>query len=78
MKTNIIKLVVALITASAVSAYAATSGIAGEGSGPLVWALIGFGTLVIMLQAVPSVIMLVAMVKGLLAPVEHPTALPKA
>lgn len=78
MKANIIKLVVALITASAVSAYAATSGIAGEESGPLVWALIGFTTLVIMLQAVPSVIMLVAMIKGLFAPADNSATLPKA
>lgn len=78
MKANICKLVVALITASAVSAYAATSGVAGDEAGPLVWSLIGFGTLVIMLQAVPAVIMLAAMLKGVFSAAEKPAALPKA
>lgn len=78
MKTNIIKLVVALISASAVSAYAATNGVGGEDAGLLVWALIGFAVLVVMLQAVPAMIMLGAMVKAVFAPADKPAALPKA
>jgi hypothetical protein len=77
MRANSIKLVVALITSSAVSAYAASAGVGGEGSGLLIWALIGFAVLVVMLQAVPAVIMLVAMMKGLFASADKPVAVPK-
>ena len=65
MKTKLIKLTAALTGAGASSAYAASSGVGGEGSGMLVWFLIWFGVMVIMLQAVPALIMFVSMVKGL-------------
>jgi hypothetical protein len=78
MKTNIIKLVVALLTSSSVSAYAASAGVGGEEAGLLIWALIGFAVLVVMLQAVPAMIMLVAMVKAVFAPAEKADAAPRA
>ena len=78
MKANIIKVVVALISSSAASAYAAINGVGGEGSGLLIWALIGFAVLVVMLQAVPAMIMLGAMVKAIFAPADKPAELPKA
>jgi len=78
MKANIIKLVVALLTSSAVSVYAASAGVGGEEAGLLIWALIGFAVLVVMLQAVPAMIMLVAMVKAVCAPAENTVAAPKA
>lgn len=78
MKANIIKLVVALLTSSAVSTYAASAGVGGEEAGLLIWALIGFAVLVVMLQAVPAMIMLVAMVKAVFAPAENTVAAPKA
>jgi hypothetical protein len=78
MKANIIKLVVALLTSSAVSVYAASAGVGGEEAGLLIWALIGFAVLVVMLQAVPAMIMLVAMVKAVFAPAENTVAAPKA
>jgi len=78
MKANIIKLVVALLTSSAVSVYAASAGVGGEEAGLLIWALIGFAVLVVMLQAVPAMIMLVAMAKAVFAPAENTVAAPKA
>jgi len=77
MKTNIVKTVIALLSACAASAFAATTGTAGEGSGPLVWFLIGFGVLVIMLQAVPAVILFVSMLRGLFSAHEKEAHLPK-
>lgn len=65
MKINIIKTAIALLGACAASAFAATTGTAGDGSGPLVWFFIGFGVLTIMLQAVPAVILFVSMLRGL-------------
>ncbi len=76
MKTKLIKLTAALTGAGASSAYAASSGVGGEGSGMLVWFLIGFGVMVIMLQAVPALIMFVSMVKGLFSS-HSETHLPK-
>ena len=46
MKTNLVKVAVALLTSSAVSAYAASAGVGGEEAGLLIWALIGFAVLV--------------------------------
>lgn len=77
MKTRMIKLVAALTGAGATSAYAASSGVGGEGSGMLIWFLIGFGVMVIMLQAIPALIMFVSMVKGLFSS-HSETHLPKA
>jgi hypothetical protein len=78
MKTNLVKLVVALLTSGAVSAYAASAGVGGEEAGLLIWALIGFAVLVVMLQAIPATIMLYAMVKAVFSPAEKTAALPKA
>jgi hypothetical protein len=78
MKTNLVKLVVALLTSGAVSAYAASAGVGGEEAGLLIWALIGFAVLVVMLQAIPAMIMLYAMVKAVFSPAEKTAALPKA
>lgn len=78
MKANIIKIVVALLTSSAVSAFAASAGVGGEEAGILVWALIGFAVLVVMLQAVPASVMLYAMLKGIFAPADKGVTFPKA
>ena len=77
MKTNIIKIVIALSAACAASAFAATTGAAGEGSGPLVWFFIGFGVLVVMLQAVPAVILFVSMLKGVFSVADKASHVPK-
>ena len=77
MKINITKTVIALLGACAASAFAATTGTAGEGSGPLVWFFIGFGVLAIMLQAVPAVILFVSMLRGLFSTHEKEAHLPK-
>jgi len=78
MKTNSLKIVVALIAASAASAYVAISGVGGEESGLLAWTLIGFAVLVVMLQVVPAVFMLFAMLKGLFSSTDKEVTLPKA
>jgi len=77
MKTTIIKSVIALLGAGAASAFAATSGAGGEGSSPLTWLFIGFGVMVIMLQAVPALILFVSMLKGLFAASEKEITIPK-
>ena len=78
MKTNMIKTLIALFVAGAASAYAATSDVAGEGSGMLVWAFIGFAVMVVMLQAVPALILFVSMLRGLFSSSEKEATLPKA
>lgn len=77
MKTNIIKTVVALIGAGATSTFAAATGTAGEGSGPLVWFLIGFGALIIMLQVMPAIVLFVSMLRGLFSASGKEVHLPK-
>lgn len=77
MKTTIVKWAIALAGAGATTAFAATTGIAGEGSGPLVWAFIGFGVMVIMLQAVPALILFASMLKGLFTSSDKEATLPK-
>ncbi len=78
MRANIIKLVVALLTSSAASVYAASAGVGGEEAGLLTWALIGFAVLVVMLQAVPATVMLYAMVKAVFAPADKGVSIPRA
>jgi hypothetical protein len=77
MKTNIIKMVIALLSACAATAYAATTGTEVIGSGPLVWFFIGFGVLVVMLQLVPALILFVSMLRGLFSASEKEVRLPK-
>jgi hypothetical protein len=78
MKATIIKSIIALLGAGAASAFAATTNLAGEGSGPLTWFFIGFGVMVIMLQAVPALILFASMLKGLFATSEKEITIPKA
>ncbi len=78
MKTTMIKILIAIIGAGAASAFAATSGVAGEGSGPLAWFIIGFGVLIIMMQAVPAMILFVSMLRGLFSSSEKEVTVPKA
>lgn len=77
MKTTIVKTVIALVGAGASVVFAATSGMAGEGSGLLTWFLIGFGVMVIMLQAVPALILFASLIKGLFANQHETHHLPK-
>jgi uncharacterized membrane protein len=78
MKATIIKTAIALVGAGAASAFAANTGTAGESNGLLVWFFIGFGVMIIMLQAVPAMILFTAMLKGLFAAPEKEVPLPKA
>jgi heme exporter protein D len=78
MKTNMIKTLAALFVAGAASAFAATSGSAGEGSGPFIWVFLGFTVLVVMLQAIPALILFVSMLRGLFSPSAKEATLPKA
>lgn len=74
MKNVLIKLVIALIGAGASAAFASTAGIGSSEDGLLIWAFIGFGVMLIMLQAVPALILFVGMLKGLFSsPDKHAT-----
>lgn len=77
MKGTLLRTAAALFTVGASSAYAATAGSTGEEAGPLIWALIGFGAFVIMVQAIPALIMLYSVIKGLAAPAEKPASVAK-
>ena len=70
-------MVIALLGACAAAEFAATGGAAGEGSGPLVWIFLGFGVLVVMLQAVPALILFVSMLRGLFSASEKEAHVPK-
>jgi len=67
MKATIIKMIIALSGAGAAAAFAATTGAGAEENGLLIWAFIGFGVMVIMVQAVPAMILFASMLKGLFA-----------
>jgi hypothetical protein len=77
MKTTIVKTAIALFGAGASAAFAATSGLASEGSGLLTWSLIGFGVMIIMLQAVPAMILFASLLKGLFSGHHETHHLPK-
>ena len=78
MKSGIIKATAALAGASATSAFAATTGVGGEGSGPLVWFFVGFGALIIIIQAIPAVTLFASMLKGIFSHSDKEATLPKA
>lgn len=77
MKTTIIKIAMALVCGIATSAFAVTTGVFGEGSGPLVWFFVGFMALVVMLQAVPAMILFVSMLRALFSPGAKEVTIPK-
>lgn len=77
MKANIFNLVVAIVCSVSASAYAASTGVGGEEAGLLIWGLIGFSVLVVMLQAVPAMTMLYAILKGVFGHADTSVA-PKA
>ena len=52
------------------SAYA-SDGVAQSGAGPLVWAFMGFGALILVMQTIPAFFMLYSMVKGLFMATKH-------
>ncbi len=73
MKTKILNLLIPLLGGSATSAFASDSALS-DGGGPLVWFFIGFGVLVLMVQAVPALIMLYSMLKAVFSPAERTTS----
>lgn len=68
MKTKIANILIPLLGGSATSAFAADGAAQAGGGGPLVWFFIGFGVLVIMVQAIPAGILLYSMIKALFSP----------
>ncbi|MDK9717353.1 MAG: hypothetical protein OEL57_05520 [Trichlorobacter sp.] len=70
MKTRIMNLLIPMLGGSATSAFAA-DGALQDGGGPLIWFFIGFGVLVVMVQAVPAMVMLYSMVKAVFSPSEN-------
>ena len=73
MKTRILHFLFPLVGGTATSAFASTDGSLHDGGGPLTWFFIGFGALVLMLQAVPAAIMLYSMLKGIFSPSDQNT-----
>jgi hypothetical protein len=63
MKTRIVNFLIPMLGAGATSAFAA-DGALQDGGGPLVWFFIGFGVLVLMVQAVPALVMLYSMLRA--------------
>lgn len=78
MKSTLLKTVIALVGATATSAYAATSGTTPEGTGILVWFFVGFGALIVILQAIPALVLFASMLKGLFSPADKHIHLPKS
>lgn len=73
MKTKIVNLLIPLLGGSTTSAFAAEGAIQDGGS-PLIWFFIGFGVLVVMVQAVPALVMLYSMIKAVFSPSEESKA----
>lgn len=65
MKTTIMKIIIPVLAGSATSAFAAAKKLGQDGSGMLVWFLIGFGVMVMLFQATPAIVMFISMLKGL-------------
>jgi hypothetical protein len=72
MKTKIANLLIPMLGASATSAFAA-DGALQDGGSPLIWFFIGFGVLVVMVQAIPAGIMLFSMAKAVFSSSETTT-----
>ena len=72
MKTKIANLLIPMLGGSATSAFAA-DGALQEGGGPLIWFFIGFGVLVLMVQAIPALVLLYSMAKAVFSPSENST-----
>jgi len=72
MKTKITNLLITLLAGSATSAFAA-DGALQDGGSPLIWFFIGFGVLVVMVQAIPAGIMLFSMAKAVFSSSEAAT-----
>ena len=72
MKTKIANLLIPMLGGSATSAFAA-DGALQDGGGPLIWFFIGFGVLVLMVQAVPALVLLFSMAKAVFSPSETST-----
>lgn len=70
MKTRIMNLLIPMLGGSATSAFAADASLQ-DGGGPLVWFFIGFGALVLMVQAIPAMILLYSMIKAVFSPSER-------
>lgn len=70
MKTKIANILIPLLGGSATSVFAADGAAQAGGGGPLVWFFIGFGVLVIMVQAIPAGILLFSMIKAIFSPSE--------
>jgi hypothetical protein len=58
--------IICISLAIATPAYAATN--QAESFGLLTWLFLGFGALIVMLQLIPGIVIVAAIIKGLLAP----------
>lgn len=69
MKTKIANFLIPMLGGSATSAFASDAALQ-DGGGPLIWFFIGFGVLVLMVQAVPALVLLYSMIKAVFSPSE--------
>lgn len=67
MKTRIMNVLVPLLVGSSTTAFAADQALSDTG-GPLIWLFIGFGALVLVVQAIPAGILLYSMIKAVFSP----------
>lgn len=65
MKTTIMKIMIPVLAGSTTSAFAAANKLGQDGSGMLVWFLIGFAVMVMLFQAAPAIVMFISMLKAL-------------
>lgn len=65
MKTLLVKIIAACAGAGTAMAFAASTSAAQGGAGLLIWAFIGFCGMLIMVQAVPALVLFIAILKGL-------------
>lgn len=70
MKTRIAHFLFPVLGGSATTAFAADSALSG-GGGPLIWFFIGFGALVLLVQAIPALVMLYSMMRAIFSSSEE-------
>ncbi len=64
MKASIVRFLIPMLGGTTTSAFA-SDGAMQDGGGPLTWFFIGFGALVLVVQAIPAGILLYSMAKAL-------------
>ena len=69
MKTNIARFLIPMLAGTATQAFASDASMS-DGGGPLIWFFIGFGAMVLVVQAIPAGILLYSMIKAVFSRTE--------